>query len=110
MATHVEESTRTRTDAGRHPAQRLTTETKHSSKTTELWVYLAAVAGVLIAAWVVTSGNGTGTGADNNGDAFNASRAWLYVTILTVGYLVSRGLAKAGSREPFWSDGDNDHR
>jgi hypothetical protein len=110
MATHVEGSTRTRMDAGRRPVQRLATETKHSLKTTELWMYLAAVAGVLIASWVVTSGNGSGTGADNNGDAFNASRAWLYVTILTVGYMVSRGLAKAGSREPFWSDGDDDHR
>jgi hypothetical protein len=105
MATHVEGSTRTRMDVGRRPAQRLATETKHSLKTTELWMYLAAVAGVLIASWVVTSGNG-----NSSGDAFNASRAWLYVTILTVGYMVSRGLAKAGSREPFWSDGDDEHR
>ena len=110
MATHVEGSTRARMDVRRRPVQRLATETKHSLRTTELWVYLAAVAGVLIAAWVVSSGNGSGTGADNNGDAFDASRAWLYVTILTVGYMVSRGLAKAGSREPFWSDGDDDHR
>lgn len=116
MATHVEDSTRTRTeartrtDAGHRPAERLTTETKHSLKTTELWMYLAAVAGVLIAAWLVSSGNGSGNGADNNGDAFDASRAWLYVTILTVGYMVSRGLAKAGSREPFWSKGENDNR
>jgi hypothetical protein len=28
---------------------------------------------------------------------FNANRAWLYLTILTVGYMISRGLAKAGS-------------
>ena len=105
MATHVEGSTRARMGAGRRPAQRLATETKHSLKTTELWMYLAAVAGVLIASWVVTSGNG-----NSSGDAFSASRAWLYVTILTVGYMVSRGLAKAGSREPFWSDGDDDHR
>jgi hypothetical protein len=28
--------------------------------------------------------------------------------MLTVGYTVSRGLAKAGSREPFWSKGEND--
>jgi hypothetical protein len=26
---------------------------------------------------------------------------WLYATILTVGYLISRGLAKAGSRQPY---------
>ena len=111
MTTHVEERTGGRNRAAtERPAKRLTTETKHSLKTTELLVYVLAVAGVLIAAWLVTSGNGSGSGADNNGDAFNASRAWLYITILTVGYMVSRGLAKAGSREPFWADGDNDDR
>jgi hypothetical protein len=67
-------------------------------------VYVAAVVGVLVASWLVTSGNGNSTG-----DAFSASRAWLYITILTVGYMVSRGLAKAGSREP-WSNGTNDDR
>jgi hypothetical protein len=67
-------------------------------------VYVAAVVGVLVATWLVTSGNGNSTG-----DAFSASRAWLYITILTVGYMVSRGLAKAGSREP-WSNGTNDDR
>jgi hypothetical protein len=29
---------------------------------------------------------------------------WLYATILTVGYMVSRGLAKSGSREPYDQD------
>jgi hypothetical protein len=109
MATHVEGGARTRSDRGR-TASRLTTETKHALKTTEFWAYIAAVVGVLIASQIVTSGNGSGGGADNNGDAFNASRAWLYVTILTVGYMVSRGFAKAGSHEPYWADGDNDHR
>jgi hypothetical protein len=88
----------------------LTTETKQAFKTTEFWVYIAAVVGVLIASQVVSSGNGSGGGADNNGDAFNASRAWLYVTILTVGYMASRGFAKAGSREPFWAGGGNEDR
>ena len=41
---------------------------------------------------------------NQDGQGFGADHAWLYVTILTVGYMVSRGLAKAGSREPFWSD------
>jgi hypothetical protein len=26
------------------------------------------------------------------------------VTILTVGYMISRGLAKSGSRDPYWDD------
>jgi hypothetical protein len=85
---------------------RLSTETKHALKTTEFWAYLATVAGILIASWIVTSGNG---GA-NNGDAFSASRAWLYVAIVSVGYMVSRGLAKSGSREPYSAGQDTDRR
>ena len=40
------------------------------------------------------------------GDAFPAVRAWLYVAIVGVGYMISRGLAKAGSRDPYWSSTD----
>jgi hypothetical protein len=31
-------------------------------------------------------------------------QVWLSVTILTVGYMLSRGLAKSGSRDPYWDD------
>jgi hypothetical protein len=111
MATHVERTTANlRGDVDRDRTKRLTTETKHSLKTTELFAYLAAVAGVLIAAWLVSSGNGSGSGAATNGDAFDASRAWLYVTILTVGYMASRGLAKAGSRERYSAGSETDDR
>ena len=79
----------------RRPARRRTTETKASFKTTEFFAYLAAVAGVLIAAGLVDEANNGGLGA---------KQAWLYVTILTVGYMVSRGLAKSGSREPYTED------
>ena len=34
-------------------------------------------------------------------DAFTAARAWLYVAIVTVGYMVSRGLAKSGSKQHY---------
>jgi hypothetical protein len=71
--------------------RRVFTETKASFKTTELFAYLAAVVGVLIAAGVVDESNAGG---------FGAKQAWLYVTILTVGYMLSRGFAKSGSREP----------
>ena len=74
------------------PARRLATETKASFKTTEFIAYVVMVIGVLIAAGIVDEANDGG---------FGARQAWLYVTILTVGYMVSRGLAKAGSRQPY---------
>ena len=68
-------------------------ETKPSFKTSELVVYVLAVLGVLIASAV------TGDAGTNNGsDIFAADKAWWFITLLTVGYMVSRGLAKAGSR------------
>jgi hypothetical protein len=83
-----------RTQAHESVSHRLSTETKASFKTTEFFAYLAAVAGVLLASQLV------GTG-DNHEDYFRADRAWLYIVVLTVGYMVSRGLAKSGSREPY---------
>jgi hypothetical protein len=80
---------------------RLTTETKLSLKTTEFWAMLAVIAGILVSSWIVGQGEGNGT---PNVDAFPANRAWLYVAIVAVGYLVSRGLAKSGSRDAYWSD------
>ncbi|WP_225881985.1 hypothetical protein [Streptomyces aureocirculatus] len=68
-------------------------ETKPAFKTTELFVYLASVVAVIVASAAV--GNG-GEGADR----FAADQAWLYVTLLTIGYLISRGLAKSGVRGP----------
>ncbi|MFP5370353.1 MAG: hypothetical protein ACLGI3_06350 [Actinomycetes bacterium] len=59
-------------------------ETKLSLKTTELWVFVLAVVGVLYAA--------------READNFAADQAWTLVAALTIGYMVSRGLAKAGSR------------
>ena len=32
------------------------------------------------------------------GDVFLADKAWFYVSLLTIGYMISRGLAKAGTR------------
>ncbi len=69
-------------------SSRETTETKSAYKTTELIVYVLAVLGVLIASFLVQDAS------------FGADHAWRYVTYLTVGYMISRGLAKAGSREP----------
>lgn len=84
---------------------RLATETKAAVKTTEFYAFLAVLAGILIAGHAIDTNTGTG------GDHFSADKVWLYATILTVGYMVSRGLAKAGSNEPYWRDsGDNHER
>jgi len=83
-----------RYDTARRPVARFYEETKAAVKSTEFYAYLVTFAGILIAAQVIGDGE-SGTGA--SGDVFNANRAWLYLTILTVGYMVSRGLAKAGS-------------
>lgn len=59
-------------------------ETKLSLKTTEFWAMVAAVAAILIAAAV----------SDTLGDV----RAWTLVTAVVIGYMLSRGLAKSGSK------------
>jgi hypothetical protein len=80
------------------PIRRLSTETKAAFKTTEFFAYIAVLVGVLIAGAVVDSADAGGYGA---------RQVWLYATILTVGYMVSRGLAKSGSREPYDTDDSN---
>ena len=77
------------------PTRRLTTETKASFKTTEFVAFVVVLVGILIAAAVVDEADAGGLGA---------KQAWLYVTILTVGYMVSRGLAKAGTSQPYDED------
>jgi hypothetical protein len=81
-------------------ARRLTTETKAAFKTTEFFSYLVVLAGLLIAGLATKAGDG----AD---DRFQADQVWLFVTILTVGYMISRGLAKSGSRDPYTDDGSD---
>ena len=66
-------------------------ETKAAFKTTEFVVFVVAVVGVLVASALVGD-------SDGRGDVFLADKAWFYVTLLTVGYLISRGLAKSGVR------------
>jgi hypothetical protein len=82
---------------------RLTTETKHSSKTSELYIWAAVTAGILLAGLLTKAGDG-------HDDRLQAKQAWLYVAIVTSAYLISRGLAKSGSREPYYAGGDNEAR
>jgi hypothetical protein len=103
MATQAHTSAGTRGTAERGATRRLATETKVSYKTTEFIAYLVVLVGILIA------GN-TIEGKDGGADYFAGDKVWLYATILTVGYMVSRGLAKAGSREPYFQGGTNEER
>jgi hypothetical protein len=66
-------------------------ETKDSYKTTEFYVFLATLIGLLIAG-AVSSGEGL-----DEVDTLDGPRIWLYATILGAGYMVSRGLAKSGA-------------
>jgi hypothetical protein len=69
------------------------TETKAGFKTTELMLTVIAIAGILIATYV----------ADAN---LAANDGWRYASWVAVAYIVSRGLAKAGTREPYSDDVD----
>jgi len=74
----------------RLPARR-SDETKAAFKTTEFIAYVVAIVGVLIASFLVNT-------TDAHEDYFRADRAWFFVVLLSIGYMVSRGLAKSGSR------------
>jgi hypothetical protein len=91
----IDERSERRSNGRARTARLLVTETKASFKTTEFFAFLAVMAGILISAAVVDEANNGGLGA---------KQAWLYATILTVGYMVSRGLAKSGSRQPYDED------
>jgi hypothetical protein len=62
-----------------------TPETKEFFKTSEFALWVLGCAGILIASAVAP-------------DIFEATRAWALVTILSIGYMLSRGLSKAGAR------------
>ena len=73
---------------------RRSTETKASFKTSEFIAYLVVLAGIFIAGAVTKAGS-------NGNDVLRANHVWLYAAIVTVGYMISRGLAKSGSRERY---------
>lgn len=85
-----------RRDAG-HTAprgwRRTFTETKAGFKTTEFILTIIAIAGILIAGYI----------ADAN---LGENDAWRFASWIAVAYIISRGLAKLGSREPYGRGGD----
>jgi hypothetical protein len=83
-----------RTAVATDASRRLTTEIKSAFKTTEFVAFLAVAVGILVSAAIVKASRG-------HQDHFTAAQAWLYVSIVAVGYMLSRGLAKAGSAQPY---------
>ena len=77
--------------------RRVSTETKASVKTSELIADVLAVLGVLIAS------------AEVDASDFGSQEAWFYVSLLTIGYMISRGLAKSGSRDFYDDTVDHNH-
>lgn len=77
--------------------ERSSTETKASLKTTELMAYAGVVLAVIMTALAIDEDGQGGT------DPFGAELAIRYITFLTIGYMIARGLAKAGSHENYGS-------
>jgi hypothetical protein len=75
---------RVRMSASSTESRRTSDETKLSLKTTEFWAMAGLIVAILIASAV----------SDSLGDV----RAWTLVAAIGIGYMISRGLAKAGTR------------
>ena len=95
MAT-MEATERARTKSPVYAGDRTTDETKHSLKTTEFW----AMAGLIVAILAASAYS------DSLGDV----RAWTLVAAIGIGYMISRGLAKAGTKYAAGEDPLNNNR
>ncbi|MFI6760085.1 hypothetical protein ACIBF5_13200 [Micromonospora sp. NPDC050417] len=83
--------------SGRRGDRKPGSETKPAFLTTEFYVFVLAVGGVIAASVII--------GNDNAGlDVFRADRAWFFIALLSIGYMLSRGIAKAGNS---WRRGGN---
>jgi hypothetical protein len=65
-------------------ASRTQDETKHALKTTEFFAMVGVIGAILIATAV--------------SDSLNDVRAWTLVAAVAIGYMISRGLAKSGTK------------
>jgi hypothetical protein len=83
MAT-VETTQPARTSKPLNVSQRASDETKLSLKTTEFWAMAGLIVAILIASAV--------------SDSLDDVRAWTLVAAVGIGYMISRGLAKSGSK------------
>jgi hypothetical protein len=63
-------------------------EARRSLGTSEFWIYVIVTALLLFFTY------------QDGGDSLSREDGWRYAAATTVGYFISRGLAKAGSSEP----------
>ena len=63
-------------------------EARRSTATSEFWIFIVITAALLFFTY------------QDSGDSLSREEGWRYAAAITIGYLLSRGLAKAGSSEP----------
>ena len=80
----TETAERRRMNASSGEGLRTHDETKQAFKTTEFVAMVGVIAAILIAAWV--------------SDSLDDVRAWTLVAAVSIGYMISRGLAKSGTQ------------
>jgi hypothetical protein len=80
----METTERARTKTPVYVGDRTADETKHSLKTTEFWAMAGLIVAILAASAI----------SDSLGDV----RAWTLVAAVGIGYMISRGLAKSGTK------------
>jgi hypothetical protein len=80
----TETAERRRVNVSSNEARRTTDETTNALKTTEFVAMVGVIGAILIATWV--------------SDSLNDVRAWTLVAAVAIGYMISRGLAKSGSK------------
>jgi hypothetical protein len=76
--------------------RRTFTETKAFYKTSEFLVWLVSVAGVLAITYI------------DDPASLSNWHGWLLVSVLSAAYMLSRGFAKSGTREPYSASRDDD--
>ncbi len=76
--------------------RRTFTETKAFFKTSEFLVWLASVVGVLVITYI------------DDPQSLSNWHGWILISVLSSAYMLSRGIAKSGSREPY-TTGRDDH-
>ena len=80
----TETAERRRAHAASSQSRRTFDETKNALKTTEFFAMVGVIAAILIASAV--------------SDTFGDRRAWTLVAAVAIGYMISRGLAKSGTK------------